>query len=52
VLDTDQSREEIMKTQKPETLSLEQLEAVTGGAIYWYPSPRPRPRSPRGNRPR
>jgi hypothetical protein len=38
------------KTKKPETLSLEQLEAVTGGAIYWYGHKGPR--SPRGNRPR
>jgi hypothetical protein len=52
VFDTDQLREETMSTKKPEPLSLEQLEAVTGGAIYYYYPRPPRPRSPRGNRPR
>lgn len=34
-------------TKKPEVLSLDQLETVTGGAIYWY-APKG-PRNPRGN---
>ena len=40
------------EAKKPEELTLEQLNAVTGGGGWWYYSPHKGPRSPRGNRPK
>jgi hypothetical protein len=41
-----------MTTKTLQTLSAQELEAVAGGGAGWWSTKRPKPRSPRGNRPK